>query len=211
MDSNRREPATVVITGATGLVGTALERSLRRDGVRVVRLVRKRGEVGPDAKFWSPSEGILDPAHLVGADAVVHLAGESIAGHRWSAAQKHRIEESRILATARLVEAIGAAAQPPALLLNGSAVGFYGHGGDSLITEETGAGHDFLASVCRRWEAQAVMASSSQTRVVCLRTGLVLARRGGALPPDRGPGPDPAPASSAREWVFSPRRDSARG
>ena len=176
----------VVIAGGTGFLGQPLTAALAADGHEVVVLTRSEHATTATsvrAVPWDLKRTLAPWAVEVdGADAVINLAGESIAGHRWSAAQKHRIEESRVLATARIVEAIAAATRPPALLLNGSAVGFYGHGGDSVITEETGAGHDFLANVCRRWEAQAVTASSSQTRVVCLRTGLVLARRGGALP-----------------------------
>ncbi|HEX7940445.1 MAG TPA: TIGR01777 family oxidoreductase, partial [Gemmatimonadaceae bacterium] len=119
---------------------------------------------------------------LDGAAAVINLAGEPIADHRWTAAQKRRIEDSRVTATRRLVEAIASVPNPPAVFVSGSGAGFYGPCGSEIVTEDTGAGHDFLAGVCRRWEAQAVAASSSATRVVCVRTGLVLARDGGALP-----------------------------
>lgn len=176
----------IVIAGGSGFLGHPLASGLAADGHDVVVLTRREHRADASAVRTVPWDlkRTLAPwaVEIDGADAVINLAGEPIAAHRWSAAQKHRIEESRVLATARLVDAIGNAARPPALLLNGSAVGFYGHGGDAAITEETGAGHDFLANVCRRWEAQAVMASSSRTRVVCLRTGLVLAAHGGALP-----------------------------
>lgn len=176
----------IVIAGGSGFLGQPLTTALAADGHEVVVLTRSehaRSTTAVRTVPWDLKRTLAPWAvEIDGADAVINLAGEPIAAHRWSAAQKHRIEESRVLATTRLVDAVTSAAKPPALLLNGSAVGFYGHGGDAVITEETGAGHDFLAGVCRRWEAQAVMASAAQTRVVCLRTGLVLARRGGALP-----------------------------
>lgn len=176
----------IVIAGGTGFLGQPLTAALLSAGHEVVVLTRSehtRLVAGARAVPWDLKRALAPWAVEVdGADAVINLAGEPIAEHRWSAAQKHRIEESRVLATEQLVRAITNAARPPALLLSGSAVGFYGHCGDAVVTEETGAGHDFLANVCRRWEAQAVMASSASTRVVCLRTGLVLASHGGALP-----------------------------
>ena len=121
-------------------------------------------------------------AELDGASAVVNLAGESIAARRWSAEHKRRILDSRINATHSLVGAIDAAASRPAVFISGSAVGYYGPLGDEIVTETTPAGSDFLARVCAQWEAEANRASSPQTRVVCIRTGLVLERDGGALP-----------------------------
>jgi uncharacterized protein len=176
----------IVMAGGTGFLGMPLSAALLRDGHEVVILTRsEHARVAPGARAvaWDP-ERQLSPwaSEIDGADAVVNLAGEPIAGRRWTAAQKRRIEDSRVGATRRLVSAIGDATRPPAVLVNGSAVGFYGRCGDEPVTEETGAGHDFLAGVCRRWEAQAVAASSTATRVACLRTGLVLATDGGALP-----------------------------
>jgi uncharacterized protein (TIGR01777 family) len=113
---------------------------------------------------------------------VINLAGESIAGHRWTSAQKKRILDSRLAATGSLVEAIGRAGAPPPVLVSGSAVGYYGPLDDRIVTEETPPGLDFLSSVCLRWEAEAMRAMSARTRVVCVRTGLVLERDGGALP-----------------------------
>ena len=176
----------IVIAGGTGFLGLPLTSSLVQDGHDVVVLTRHehaRVADGARAVVWDLQRA-LSPwaAELDGADVVINLAGEPIAAHRWTAAQKHRIEDSRVLATQRIARAIVEAQKPPALLLNGSAVGYYGHCGDGVVTEDTGAGHDFLAGVCRRWETQAVAASSAGTRVVCLRTGLVLAKDGGALP-----------------------------
>ena len=176
----------IVITGGTGFLGEPLTAALLADGHAVVVLSRRMGvrvATGASVVRWD-----LDDAQsgwtkaIDGADAVVNLAGEPIANHRWTAAHKGRIEDSRVNATRHLVAAIIQAKKPPALLVSGSGVGFYGPCGDEFVTEDTGAGHDFLAGVCRRWEAQAVEASSSATRVVCIRTGIVLERDGGALP-----------------------------
>lgn len=175
----------IVIAGGSGFLGTPLTRGLVLDGHDVVVLTRSehtRVADGARAVVWDLQRAITPwAAEIDGADAVINLAGEPIAAHRWTAAQKHRIEDSRVLATKALAKAIVEAQAPPAVLVNGSGVGFYGHCGDAVVTEETGAGHDFLAGVCRRWEAQAVAASTVGTRVVCLRTGLVLAKNGGAL------------------------------
>ncbi|MGC4085080.1 MAG: TIGR01777 family oxidoreductase [Vicinamibacterales bacterium] len=203
----------IVIAGGTGFLGRPLAESLAADGHAVVVLTRHEsaGIDGVRTVPWDLKRTLAPWAVEVdGADAVINLAGEPIADHRWSAAQKHRIEESRIVATERIVKAIGEAGRPPALLLNGSAVGFYGNCGDAVVTEETGAGHDFLAGVCRRWEAQAVAASSASTRVVCVRTGLVLARRGGALPrmlPPFRMGVGGRLGSGRRYWPWIHHRD----
>ena len=174
----------VVIAGATGFLGRPLVAALLADGHAVVVLSRGDRASVPGARIvtWDPQRGLAPWAvEMNGADAVINLAGEPIGDHRWTAARKHQIEDSRVTATRRIVEAIAASSRPPAVLVNGSGVGFYGRCGDEIVTEETGAGSDFLAGVCRRWEAQAVVASSAATRVVCMRTGLVLARDGGAL------------------------------
>ena len=118
-----------------------------------------------------------------GAGAVVNLAGASIAGKRWSDAHKRLVLESRLQATRSLVAAIQRAKTPPPVFVSGSGVGYYGPHGDEIVTEQTEAGHDFLAGVCVKWEAEAQRASSDRTRVVRVRTGLVLEKDGGALPP----------------------------
>jgi uncharacterized protein (TIGR01777 family) len=132
---------------------------------------------------WAPdgTAGPWAPA-IDGAGAVINLAGESIAARRWTTAQKNRILESRVQATRSLVEAIGKAAAPPRVFVSGSAVGYYGPLGGEVVTEEARQGHDFLARVCVAWEAEAQKASSDRTRVVCVRTGVVLEKDGGALP-----------------------------
>ncbi len=177
----------IVIAGGTGFLGTPLTAALLADGHRVTVLSRNpAAPVPPGARVepWdphraaSPWTGAIDAA-----DVVVNMAGEPIADHRWTAARKRRIEDSRIVSTRRLADAITRSPSPPAVFVNGSGVGFYGPCGSEIVTEDTGAGTDFLGAVCRRWEAQAVEAASARTRVVCVRTGLVLAPDGGALKP----------------------------
>jgi uncharacterized protein (TIGR01777 family) len=171
---------TIVIAGGTGLLGTALIEAFRLDGHRVVVLTRNpkhdhevRWSPGQDDSSWAGT--------LNAADAVINLAGTSIASGRWTAARKASIHESRKQATTALVRAIAAARQPPAVFLSASAVGYYGARGDEPATEATPAGSDFLAEVCRDWEAIANQASN-RSRVVLLRSGVVFARQGGALP-----------------------------
>ena len=171
---------TIVIAGGTGLLGTALLETLRRDGHRIVVLTRDpkhehevRWSPGQDDSSWAPT--------LNGAAAVINLAGTSIASGRWTAARKAAIRESRKQATRALVRAIAAAPQPPPVFLSASAVGYYGARDDDPATEATPAGSDFLAGVCRDWEAIANEASN-RSRVVVLRSGVVFAREGGALP-----------------------------
>jgi uncharacterized protein (TIGR01777 family) len=171
---------SIVIAGGTGLLGSALADALRRDGHTVLVLTRRPAhdhEIG-----WSPREGDGAWASAVSdADAVVNLAGASIGGGRWTSARKEAIRESRMQATAALVRAIVAAPRPPSVFISASAVGFYGRRDDEPATEATPPGSDFLADVCRDWEAVASQASHS-SRVVLLRSGVVLARDGGALP-----------------------------
>jgi uncharacterized protein (TIGR01777 family) len=170
----------IVIAGGTGLLGTALAAALRREGRAVVVLTRhprRDHEVR-----WSTDErdqswtGVLD-----GADAVINLAGVSIAGGRWTTARKAAILDSRVQATTALVRAVAAARHPPRAFVSSSAVGFYGVRGDEPLTESSSAGSDYLGQVGQLWEA-AASGASTHTRVVLLRTGLVLAREGGALP-----------------------------
>lgn len=169
----------VLISGASGLVGSALVPSLEAAGHRVRRLVRQRCEE-PDAAFWDPAAGTLDAGALDGVDAVVHLAGESIAAGRWSAEVKRRILESRVEGTGLIAEELAALEAPPALVA-ASAIGYYGDRGDEPMDEESPSGEGFLAEVCRRWEAAAQPARDAGSRVVHLRIGMVLSRRGGAL------------------------------
>jgi uncharacterized protein (TIGR01777 family) len=174
----------IVIAGGTGFLGTPLTAALTAEGHDVVTLSRGAARGGPGARVtWTPNGEAGAWATVVdGAGAVVNLAGESIAGRRWSEAQKQRILDSRLQATRSLVAAMQRAAAPPPLFVSGSAVGYYGPCGDEIVTEESPAGSDFLAHVCVQWEAEAARAVSGRTRVVCIRTGLVLEKDGGALP-----------------------------
>jgi uncharacterized protein (TIGR01777 family) len=178
----------IVVAGGTGFLGQPLVSSFAADGHEVVILSRSASSsAGPGAAravAWTPN-GDIGPwaRELDGAAAVVNLAGESIAGHRWTTAHKQRIADSRTNATASLVAAIKKATNPPTVFLSGSAVGYYGPRGDEIVAEEAPPGRDFLAEVCKRWEAAAAAAASARTRVVYVRTGIVLERDGGALPP----------------------------
>lgn len=174
----------VVVTGASGLLGKALTTSLGEHGHRVSRLVRRpharpeeRGEIP-----WDPLAGLLDPALLAGVDAFVHLAGENVGGGRWTDARKAAIRDSRVLGTRTLVDAIGRMDKPPSVLVSASAVGYYGStGGDTALAESAPPGDDFLAEVCRAWEAEAEKAQRFGVRVVRARIGVVLDPKGGAL------------------------------
>jgi uncharacterized protein (TIGR01777 family) len=173
----------IVIAGGSGFLGRALSERLSK-GHEIVVLSRRAGGSKAIARavVWTP-DGTAGSwaAEIDGADAVVNLAGESIAGRRWTEAQKRRIRESRVMATRSVVQAIEQAATAPSVLVSGSAVGYYGPCEDQVVTEEAPPGHDFLADVARQWEAEALRAAA-RTRVVCLRTGLPLDRGGGALP-----------------------------
>jgi len=161
----------VLMIGASGLVGTALFEDLQKKGDTVFRLSR-------DSKTRElPS----DPAHYENMDAVVNLAGENIASGRWTATKKQKILESRVLTTKTLCQILSSLKNPPKVLINASAVGFYGDRGDELLTEDSSAGNNFLADVCQKWEAAASVLDPSKTRVVLLRTGTVLSAKGGAL------------------------------
>ena len=166
----------VIVAGGTGFLGTALADRLRRDG-HDVRILTRRPR-NPSHIAWQPDGS---PAQIADVDAVINLAGESIAGRRWTSAQKLRIRMSRIKATRSLVTGIQSARRKPSVFLSASAIGYYGPRGDEPLTEEAPPGKDFLASVCRDWEAEALRAADV-TRVVVLRTGLALDRSGGALP-----------------------------
>lgn len=170
----------VVVAGGTGFLGSALVRGLRGDGHRVTVLTRRPGR--PGEAPWPTGESGAAANPLDGASAVVNLAGASIASGRWTRSRKEEIRRSRTSSTRRLVEAIASARAKPSVLLSASAVGYYGTHGDEPLTEAAPAGADFLAKVGVEWEEEAMAAAVHGTRVVLLRTGLVLARDGGALP-----------------------------
>jgi hypothetical protein len=174
----------VFVTGASGLIGRALCNELLARGDQVVALSRRRRESADAALCWvqgDPSRCGDWTGELEGTDAVVHLAGESITGGRWTRARKRRLVDSRIQSTQRLVEAVVACQRPPATLVCGSASGYYGPRGDELLLESSPPGHDFLAELCVSWEAAAKAAVSHGLRVVSMRFGAVLDRSGGAL------------------------------
>ncbi len=170
----------ILISGSSGLVGSALIPHLESDGHKVVRLVRKLGARGEAELPWDPQTGSLDPEFLSGADVVINLNGRSIGQDRWSPQVKDALRESRLDSTRTLTRAIAAAANPPALLLNASATGYYGDRGEERLEESSAAGKGFLSDLTRDWEAAALEARSANTRVVLLRLGMVIAA-GGAL------------------------------
>ena len=170
----------IVVSGASGLVGSALVPSLEVAGHEVVRLVRVSTGIAPGEAVWDPAAGALDPAVIDGADAVINLNGRSIAKGRWNSTVKEELRSSRLDSTRILVQAIGSAENPPGLLINASAAGYYGDRGDEALDESSAIGEGFLAELSRDWEGAALAASSERTRVALLRLGMVVAR-GGAL------------------------------
>jgi hypothetical protein len=176
----------ILITGATGLVGTALVRTLAQDGHMVCRLIRPATKT-PDAPagtfdvLWNPETCELGGA-AVGAEAVVNLAGAPVAGGRWTAARKKVLRSSRIDATRALVNTLEKMNAKPDVLVSASAIGYYGNRGDEILTEESAPGAGFLADLAKDWEAEALRAETFRTRVVLARFGIVLAKEGGALP-----------------------------
>ncbi|MEV6568171.1 TIGR01777 family oxidoreductase [Streptomyces kronopolitis] len=169
----------IAITGSTGLIGTALVRSLRTDGHEVVRLVRRAPAAAGEVR-WDPKRQELDPAGLAGCEAVVHLAGAGVGDHRWTAAYKQEIRDSRVLGTRTLATALTAMDTPPRVFVSGSAIGYYGDTGDRRTDESAPAGHGFLPEVCTAWEDAARPVRDAGIRTVLARTGLVVARSGGA-------------------------------
>lgn len=175
-----RTPLTVLVSGASGLVGWALGAVLGGAGHRLVRLVRRTPRA-PDEAFWDPARGLGDPGALPRIDAIVHLAGESIAGGVWTAERMRRIRESRVVGTRVLAEAAAALEPRPAAFLSASAIGVYGSRGDEVLDEDSASGTGFLADVGREWEGSVAPAAAAGIRTVALRLGLVLSPRGGLL------------------------------
>lgn len=172
----------VAIAGASGLIGSALTRSLRADGYEVVRLVRRTPR-GEDEVRWDPEAQRVDVAGLAGCAAVVNLAGAGVASRRWTAAYKVKLRAGRVLGTAALAEAVASLDVPPRVFVNGSAIGFYGDTGDRAVNESAPPGEGFLPSLCVEWEEATAAAQEAGIRTVLARTGLVVARRGGAWGP----------------------------
>ena len=172
----------IAVTGSTGLIGTALVAALRDGGHRVIRLVRQT-PASEDEIAWDPlaPTGGLAPGALDGFDAAIHLAGANVAGRRWTAAYKQEIRASRVRGTRALAGALAAASAPPSVLLSGSAIGWYGDTRGREVDESSPAGSGFLPSVVREWEAAARRAEEAGIRVVTMRSGVVISRRGGVL------------------------------
>ncbi len=168
----------IAITGANGLIGSALGDSLRADGHRVVPISRSGGA---DVVRWDPMAGRIDATALEGLDGVVNLAGEPIAAGPWTAKQRAKIHDSRQAGTRLIASTLASLDRPPPVLLSGSAIGAYGDRGAEVLTEDAPRGHDFLGDVCADWEAATAPAEQAGIRVAHLRTGIVLARDGGAL------------------------------
>lgn len=173
----------IAVTGASGLIGSALVPALLTDGHEVVRLVRRQ-PTAPDEVRWDPSAGRLDAADLAGVDAAVHLSGATV-GWRWSESYKKEILDSRVSSTRLLSETLARLEPRPRVLVSGSAVGYYGDTGDRTVDESAPQGAGFLAEVVRQWEAAAQPARAAGIRVAHIRTGLVLSTKGGLLPPQR--------------------------
>lgn len=169
----------VAVSGSGGLIGSALVARLVADGHQVRRLVR--GPAEPGDVSWDPVAGTVDQAALAGTEAVVHLAGAGIGDRRWSRARKQVIGDSRVTGTAAISTAMARLDPRPAVLVSGSAVGWYGDRGDEELTENSTGGSGFLAEVCRAWEAATAPAAEAAIRVVLARTGVVQSRAGGAL------------------------------
>ncbi|MEE4271286.1 MAG: TIGR01777 family oxidoreductase [Thermoanaerobaculales bacterium] len=170
----------IILSGASGFVGTALVEDLRSRGAEVLTLVRRPAKPNGNERRWAPDRGELEPDIISGADAVINLNGRSIADGRWTSTVKAQLRSSRLESTRTIVEAIGRAEQPPALLINASATGFYGDRGGERLDETSDPGDGFLADLTVDWENAAAEAASPRTRVVCLRLGMVLGD-GGAL------------------------------
>jgi uncharacterized protein (TIGR01777 family) len=171
----------ILMSGSHGLVGSALIKSLEQDGGHeIFRLVRHYPESSSEIE-WSPDRYSIALARIEGFDAVVHLAGESIAEGRWSDEKKKRIRESRVKGTRLLGDALANLAAPPKTMISASAIGYYGNRGDEVLTESSAPGNDFLSDVCVEWEKATALATEKGIRVVNTRFGIILDAKGGAL------------------------------
>jgi uncharacterized protein len=172
----------IIVTGSNGFVGSALVVQLVKDGHSVTRLVRDKSATGADRVYWNPQSDEIDAARLENHDAAIHLAGENAGTARWTEAKKRRIRDSRVKGTRLVSEAFAGLSSPPRVFVCASATGYYGNRDDEILTEASAPGDDFLAGVCRDWEAAADAARASGIRTVHLRLGLILGGKGGPLP-----------------------------
>ena len=178
----------ILVSGSTGFVGTALVQALQGQGHEIVRLLRpgnphkNAAAAGAQSIAWDPIANKFDAAAAESADALVHLAGASIADGRWNAARKQLLRTSRVDATRQLFAGLAKLQRPPRVVVAASAIGYYGNRGDETLTETSAPGNDFLAEVCREWEAETARGAEFGARVVQLRSGIILGAHGGALP-----------------------------
>lgn len=170
----------IAVTGSHGLIGEALCKHLSGQGHIVARIIRASNSASGDI-HWNPADGSIESDKLNGVDAVIHLAGENIASHRWTAEQKQKIKESRIRGTKLLADTICGLEKKPEVVVSGSAIGFYGDRGSETLTESSNVGSGFLADVCREWEEAIAPVAAAGVRVVNARTGVVLSTKAGAL------------------------------
>lgn len=171
----------ILISGSSGFIGSELVSSLRDRGHEVIRLVRDEKELSEDTLLWDPQHREIRPEFFEGFDAVINLAGENIANGRWSPEKKRKIYDSRVIGTHMLAELLARLKQPPKLLINASAVGYYGDRGDAILDENSASGQGFLAEVCKKWEEAANSAAQAGIRVIKLRFGVILSVKGGML------------------------------
>jgi uncharacterized protein (TIGR01777 family) len=172
----------VIISGASGLVGTAITNSFRSEGHTVFRLDRSGGTSSADTIQWDPPAARVDVSAMEGTDVVIHLSGANISGGRWTRERREILRSSRVDSTRVLVDSLVQLRQRPRVFLSASAVGYYGNCGDEILTETHEPGRDFLSLLARDWEAEASRAAAGGIRTVILRFGVILAAEGGALP-----------------------------
>lgn len=179
--ADKGPPKRILISGASGTIGSILAPFLRTCGHEVIRLVRKDGDLAEDERFWDPYSGVLDMAAVGPVDAVISLNGVDISRGKWTPEQKRRIIDSRINPTRLLVEKMAAMERPPSVFISSSAIGLYGEGGNRILNEESRVGDSFISEVCHRWEQASLPAQDAGIRTIQLRIGVVLTPAGGAL------------------------------